>query len=147
MEIDGWYYLHINGKMIYKGSAYTDVADLRESDMVKMFWPFTASDRCGAWSLLVEALASGADPDRVKELAEKWGCNDKDAEMYCSVIGVDIELDGGSWCAHRQDFINLQESNAGFGETILDALAHLCKDLGYKPQKMWGTTFEKLVSE
>ena len=25
--------------------------------------------------------------------------------------------DGDMWCAHRHDFVNLQESNAGFGKT------------------------------
>lgn len=145
MNIDGWYYLHTNGQLIYKGQ-HADVADMRESSFVKMLWSFTASDRRGAWSMLVEALAAGADKECVDKLAAKWGCTDEDADMYCSVIGVDVEMDGNAWCAHRQDFINLQESNAGFGETILEALSELCKDLGYKPQKMWGTTFEKMVA-
>lgn len=34
-------------------------------------------------------------------------------------------MDGNMWCATRADFINLQESNAGFGETKEAALVDL----------------------
>ena len=33
--------------------------------------------------------------------------------------------DGDQWCAVRADFINLQESDAGFGPTVADAIAAL----------------------
>jgi len=36
--------------------------------------------------------------------------------------------DGNMWCATRPDFINLQESPAGFGTTPRDALAALIED-------------------
>lgn len=36
-----------------------------------------------------------------------------------------IYLDGASWCAVFSDFVNLQESNAGFGDTPLAALGEL----------------------
>ncbi|WP_140803788.1 hypothetical protein [Rhodanobacter glycinis] len=38
-------------------------------------------------------------------------------------------MDGSAWCAVLPDFINLQESNAGFGETREAAIAQL----GYQP--------------
>ena len=38
---------------------------------------------------------------------------------------IRIMLDGNAWCAHRKDFINLQESSAGFGDTPKDAVADL----------------------
>ena len=38
-------------------------------------------------------------------------------------------MDGNAWCAVKPDFINLQESNAGFGETREQAIA----DLGQTP--------------
>jgi hypothetical protein len=36
-----------------------------------------------------------------------------------------IEKDGDMWCATNSEFINLQESNAGFGESPTIALADL----------------------
>jgi len=36
-------------------------------------------------------------------------------------IVVEIELDGDMWCAHGEDFINLQESKAEFGKTPAEA--------------------------
>jgi len=33
-----------------------------------------------------------------------------------------IYKDGNQWCAVGKDFINLQESEAGFGDTPLDAV-------------------------
>jgi hypothetical protein len=36
-----------------------------------------------------------------------------------------IYMDGNAWCATATGFINLQESNAGFGDSPLEALADL----------------------
>lgn len=36
-----------------------------------------------------------------------------------------VEKDGDSWCAHFDDFINLQESQAGFGNTPNEAVLSL----------------------
>ncbi len=55
-------------------------------------------------------------------------------------------MDGSDWCATKNDFTNLQESPAGFGKTAREALTALCKELGYRPSKMWGPTFERLLS-
>ena len=38
-----------------------------------------------------------------------------------------IELDGNMWCAYRDSFVNLQESNTGFGENPFEALVELLK--------------------
>lgn len=37
-------------------------------------------------------------------------------------------MDGNAWCAVHPDFINLQESPAGFGDTREEAIAALAKD-------------------
>ena len=34
-------------------------------------------------------------------------------------------MDGKAWCATRPDFVNLQESLAGFGETEAEAIENL----------------------
>lgn len=140
----GYMYLHTNEQLIFKHG--TDcIADIRESDFARAAWPIDPEDREGAWNCLVEAASLGANPQRIKELSEKWGCNDDDAEQYAERVGCVLELDGDSWCAHRKDFKNIQESPVGFGDTKLLAMAELCKDLGYKACKMWGTSFKELL--
>lgn len=42
---EGYYYLHVNGELIYKGAAYTDISDFRESDLVRCFWTVDTDDR------------------------------------------------------------------------------------------------------
>jgi hypothetical protein len=145
--IDCYYYLHENGELIHKVNTDFVVADLRDSDLVRAFWGLDLSDRASAWEFLVETLSLGAKKERVLELANKWGCDDKDAEIYAERIGVIVKKDGNMWCVHRQDFTNLQESPAGFGETILEALAELCKELGFAPTKLnWHSRFSDLVN-
>jgi len=146
MSIQGWYYLHQNGDLIYKRELGETAADIRESPFAKMLWPFDPSDRQGAWTILVESLACGANKNRVTELAQKWCCDNADAQNYVDRIGARIFMDGNAWCATRRDFVDLQKSPAGFGETALEALAALCKELKLKPSKMWGNTFEKLLN-
>jgi len=146
MALVGWYYLHTNGELIYKRELGGTAADIRESDFARMLWPVDPSDRAGAWRILIEALACGVNKLRVEELAKKWGCTDVDAEVYAKHIGAKLEKDGDSWCATRSDFTNMQESPAGYGDTALDALSELCRELGFRPAKMWGNTFADLVA-
>jgi hypothetical protein len=140
------YYLHQNGNLIAKRHLEGIEADLRESDFVIAFWPCNPRDRMTAWTLLVEALAAGANKDRVFELADKWGCSDTDAAEFVHRLGGKLTRDGDAWCATRGDFVDLQESPSGFGDTALEALAALCRNLGYKPAKMcWGNHFADLM--
>lgn len=144
---EGYYYLHVNGDLIFKPELGTTVADIRESDLAVGLWSIDISNRENAWSILVEGLAAGANIERIVELANKWGADDKDAAIYADRVGVNIYMDGVQWCATRKDFINLQESPAGFGDTSLIAMAELCKALGYKPTKIWPTTFADLLKQ
>ena len=41
--------------------------------------------------------------------------------------GVRLEMDGNAWCAKKEDFINLQESHAGFGNSKDEAITDLLK--------------------
>lgn len=41
--------------------------------------------------------------------------------------GTQVFMDGASWCAVNSDFINLQESPAGFGDTPKEAVKDLNK--------------------
>lgn len=146
MALEGWYYLHENGDVIYKRELGETAADLRESDLVRMMWPFDPSDREGAWRIVVEALALGAIPDRVAGLAELWSCTNQDALVYATRIGALLNRDGDQWCATRKDFANLQESAAGFGATAREALSALAAELGLAASKMWGPTFRDLLA-
>ncbi len=146
MSITGYYYLHINGELVYKTNHAYLVSDLRDSDFVKVLWPIDPTDRESAWTILVEALAAGANAARIQELAAKWQCDDSDALVYAGRAGAMVTRDGNAWCATRRDFVNLQESPAGFGSTALEAMAALCKELGYRPAKMWGVTFKSVLA-
>lgn len=146
MGISGYYYLHVNGELIYKPYHDELVCDFRDSDFVKAFWPIDVGDRLGAWTLLCEALAAGASKSRVFELADKWRCDNEDAEVFSDHAPFKLSLDGSQYCATRTDFTNLQESPAGFGDTALEAVSDLLKELGYRPSKMWGHTLKSLLS-
>lgn len=146
MSIQGWYYLHTNGNLIYKSSP-DSACDIRDSDFARSLWPMDTTDRAGAWNILVEASALGAEPSRIAELAEKWSCDDADASHYAAFLGLNLYLDGNAWCATLDDHVNLQESPTGFGKTALEAMAALCKELGYTGGTMWNKTFKDLCSK
>lgn len=147
MSAQGWYYLHENGELIYKPSPDA-IQDIRDSNFCRAAWAVDGEDREQAWRILVESLSLGAIFGRVKELADKWGCADEDADVYAERIGVVLTLDGDQWCATRTDFVNLQESPAGFGSTKLAAMAQLCYALGFKADKLgWGATFKDLLKQ
>ena len=145
MSIEGWYYLHTNGDLIYKRELGGTAADIRESSFAVAMWPIDPTDRAGAWCVLVEASALGADQNRIDTLIKQWGCNNKDAIHYAEYLGVRLEMDGNKWCATPPGFINLHDSVAGFGDSCLDALADLCKMLGFKGGKMWNASFHDLL--
>lgn len=147
MAILGWYYLHTSGDLIYKHNLGETVADIRESNFAKAMWPFDPQDRSGAWRILVEAKSIGASESRIKALAEQWGCNDADAAIYAEHVGCRVYRDGDAWCATCLNFIDLQVSPAGFGSTALEAMAVLCKELGFVGGKMWNATFADLLSK
>lgn len=144
--IDGFYYLHENNSLIYKRNLGDTISDLRESSFVKGIWSIDTKNRENAWTICVEALAAGVNKNRILELAEKWGCNDKDAKIYAERINCILGIDGTQKTATKNNFINIQESISGFGNTYLEAMASLCRQLGYKPSKIWGTSFINLLN-
>jgi hypothetical protein len=142
----GWYYLTDENDLRYSSGSDT-VADLREDGDVRGVWPLDPQNREDAWRICVEGLAAGANLERVKELAEKWACNEADANNYAQFLGGDIYLDGNAWCAVGPGFINIQESHCGFGDTPVEAFAALARDVGYHPSKMWGPTLKGLLQD
>ena len=145
-NIIGWYYHHTNNELIFKRDSPGQDADIRESDFATSMWMWDGQ-RPTAWRILVEALSLGVDIRRIKELAELWDCDDADAVNYGMYAGIDFGEDGNMKTASRKDFTNLAEHPMGFGETRLEAMADLCKQLGFKGGKMWQTTFEDLLKQ
>ena len=143
----GWYYLHVNGDLIYKADHADTAADIRESDLARGMWPLDVEDRETAWRIAVEAGAAGAKPERIKELAEKWKLTDDDAANYAQVLHCDLFMDGKSWCVTGPRHRDLQQDQAGFGDTALEAFIDLCKNLGYQPSKTWGRTFKDYLQQ
>lgn len=129
VKFDGYYYLHTNGDLIYKPAIVVESdPGYFDSPFVKETWGFLKERRECAWTILIEALALGARPSRVKELQQHWKCSNDDASIYAERMGLQIHQDGNSsWCATFSDFVNLQESQAGFGEDALEAFADLAK--------------------
>jgi hypothetical protein len=142
--IQGYYYLHTNGDLIFKRDSDSIVADLRDSDFVRAFWPLDTMDRASAWAIVTEAGALGADPKRINELATLWKCDDADATHYADWLKIRLYLDGYAWCATFGGFTNLQESDAGFGPTCLSAITELCRSSEYRASKMWGASFKQI---
>jgi hypothetical protein len=150
MAIIGWYYLHTDGSLIYKRDTDSGiVADLRESDFVRAIWPLDATNREGAWDVLVEALAFGAALGRIKQLAQKWGCTDEDALVYADRIGCTLVNTEGRWHACRAVpdgyVVDSQSLPTGIGPTALEAMAMLAVALKLHPSKMWGVHFKDLL--
>lgn len=75
-----FYYLHTNGSLIGKNPVVVDSDPAYfDSPFVKKVWNIDMEDRSTCWTFLLEALASGALVERVKELAQKWGCDKADS--------------------------------------------------------------------
>lgn len=58
---------------------------------------------------------------------EKWKLTDEDAQEFIKQAPLNVFKDGDKWCATFKDFVNLQESQAGFGDTALEAFADLAR--------------------
>lgn len=146
MPINGYYYLHTNGDLIYKRADIYTIGDLKESSFVEGIWPIDLSSRANAWQILVEAGVAGARLERVRELVEKWKCDNDDARNYVSYLGIELDDEDSEWCASLDlNIVDNKSSPAGFGKTALEAITKLCRVLGYETSKYGGVTFEDLV--
>lgn len=124
MADDGYYYLHTNGSLLWKRFRPED-----DSSFVVRVWTVDRTNRLNAWTICIEAKALGANPKRIAELAEKWGLTDEDGQELVKHSGGHFGLfrDGNQWCATFGDFVNVQESQCGFGDTVLAAFAELAQ--------------------
>lgn len=97
--IAGYYYLHANGEVLYKRASPSCISDFENSDFVRLWWPVEPDDRRGAWRILIEATAHGANPERVANLARAWHCDNADAAEYARREGIDLREDAGEYVA------------------------------------------------
>lgn len=141
----GWYYLHSNGELIHRLDLGNPERILQENESVRTFWFVgDGDDRDQAWSLLVEALAGGASYERVMKLAARWRCNDDDALAYAQRVGCDLERFNEGWFATPAA---TGRQPVAFGVTALEAMAALCKDMGYVSKRDWRITFRARLAE
>jgi hypothetical protein len=76
-----YYYLHSESKdLIYKPEICVQSdPEYFNSPFVQKVWRIDITDRADAWMIVLESLALGARIERVKELAQKWGCDYNDS--------------------------------------------------------------------
>jgi len=110
----GWYYLHTNGELIFK--KYKPELD---SDFVKQIWEVIPDERESAWVICIEASALGANPERILNLAEKWGLTNEDGQTFASRVGLVLH-EGSETGWMVSDKSNEQQ---GFGVTALAAFS------------------------
>jgi hypothetical protein len=123
-----YYYLHTNGSLIHKNAVVVESdPQYFDSPFVKKVWKIDITDRKDAWLLVIEAGALGANKERIQELAKLWGLTDEDAHEFAKRMRLIIKIDGDEWMAAFEDFINIQESQCGFGPTALEAFIALAK--------------------
>lgn len=149
MSVIGWYYLHVNGSLIFKVGLGTTKEDIMYSDLALAMWPIDPADRMLTWNCLVEALAGGADYKRVMELAGKWGCTNDDAHQYAKRVGFRLAYCVGThregWTASTTHPSDSERFRIGFGNTALGAMADLAMKLGYRNDKSGCNAFPLLL--
>lgn len=121
-----YYYLHENGDLIHK-SKHFDPYDFEESPFCRKWWKIDLTNRADAYNFLIAATILKANPKRIADLKTHWGIVDDDCIIYLSRVGLQWEMDGDKVCVHAPDFTNLQESPAGFGDTMFEATVEFYK--------------------
>lgn len=123
-----YYYLHTNGSLLHK-NAFVVESDPQyfDSPFVKKVWKIDITNRMDVWILVIEAGALGANKERIQELANLWKLTNADAPEFAKRAGLIIKRDGDEWMAAFKDFINIQESQCGFGPMALEAFIALAK--------------------
>ena len=128
--ITDYYYLHKNGDLIHKPASVLNFdPGYFDSPFVLAHWGLDIHDRLTAYVFLIDADAMGAKKERIAELRSKWYMDECDLDEFLRASRFVVDREGDQWCAHGPDFINLMESNVGFGPTRWDALVELCKDV------------------
>lgn len=144
MIVEGWYYLHTNGSLVYKPALDPKVeSDIVNSDFALAMWRLDSRDRRNAWRILIEAAALGLAADRLEAMSELWNCSDNDATTYAYHIGLNLQYSPSrGWMTGTH--------NCKYGAsaaTALGALKLLCQTMGYVGGKPAPKSFEDLLKE
>ena len=133
-----WYYLHTNGDLINKRFEYCpDGSDFEVSDFCKKYWLLDTEERISAWMFLVEALVYGANKDRVKGLALRWGCNDTDALVFTERLGMVLSISEAGFMAKWVGREGESLKSGSIKPTALEAIADLAS-LGTRSSRKRG---------
>jgi hypothetical protein len=108
--IVGYYYLHTDGSVLWKPIAPGLIEDFENSDLVRCYWPCDPSDRRGAYRILIEATALGADPQRLANLARQWLCSNDDVREYARREGIELVTVAGQYVASLPGFVGRADS-------------------------------------
>ena len=86
----------------------------------RMMFVKHATGPSGGWRFLACENEAGA-----VDVAEAWSDRLNQRRGIDNYLPVRVYLDGNQWCAVHRNFVNLQESHAGFGDTIEAAVRDL----------------------
>lgn len=134
-----YYYLHVNGSLIYKHLDVVDTFDFIESPFVRTYWLLNTERRETAWEMLIEAKSLGANEERILELKNTWKCNDEDALKYLERL-PQIKYEN-----EETKSVSFKDVT-GKGTDFLEALSDLCTKLGFRCQKPIIITFHHLLT-
>jgi hypothetical protein len=65
------------------------------------------------------------EKERARTVSLKKEIEERQIQLHEIEDNVLLSRDGNQWCATEKDFINLQESSAGFGDTMNEAILNL----------------------
>ena len=126
--MDGFYYLHTNGDLIFKKFRPED-----DSPFVVKVWEIDTTDRGNAWMVAVDAGAWGARQDRIEELIKKWGLTNEDALNFIKYLNnrspqlweLFLSEDRQNDCWLLTDTLNDHQVT---GKRAIDALIRFAKE-------------------
>lgn len=129
MPVEGYYYLHTNGDVIYKKRLDdAQMADFHESPFVVHVWQFDPEERAVAYVIVAEASALGAKPERIEELIAHWNITDEDAQVFAERTHMVLKHDDDHWdCFFEGAPLDGEDPQVGQGKRAIDAIIALCK--------------------
>jgi hypothetical protein len=129
----GYYYLHVDGKLLFKRELPGTREDLLESTFVTAFWPVDPSDRECAWRIILDSQALGAPEERIRKLADKWGCGTDDAEILLKRLGLKLLYDAPVWLVVDRDFVEFDGiMPIGSSASVIEAIIDFFRAVGGK---------------
>jgi hypothetical protein len=125
-EPTDYYYLHENGDLIHKAKTVVEAdPSYFDSPFVVRVWGISTEFRAHAWFLCVEALALGANKERVMELKKLWGLTDEDGMTFAeNMKPLVLTRSENQWHVYDGEHRSLK---FGKGDSVLEAFAEFAK--------------------